>query len=214
MIGVGIQQVPTACRRLLVFTPLKSLDGLEKLLAHGARMLADVPERSQRRPGSDMSLLGGASVVETWQAGPDAAASIRPMSRIKIIMLSTVSVLALSVASLALYARFEYTLVADLREGLASEPADTQALGQLLFTTRGCAGCHQLSSVGSDARIGPTLDGIGARVDLDYLRSSITDPSAVIAPCEQGPCAFEMPEFGSILTDEQIDALVAYLAKQ
>ena len=45
--------------------------------------------------------------------------------------------------ALAAYIRFEYTLVGDFREAVATvDPTDPVALGQLLFATRGCAGCH------------------------------------------------------------------------
>jgi nitric oxide reductase subunit C len=93
--------------------------------------------------------------------------------------------------------------------------------GQQLFELRaagdqpGCVTCH--STTPGLVLVGPSLAGVGARAagrveGLDaeaYLRQSILDPRAyVVDEFEPG----KMPAaFGQVLTDEQVDALVAYL---
>ncbi len=123
--------------------------------------------------------------------------------------------LVLAAAALAVYIRFEYTLVGDVREALAAvDESDPIARGQLLFSTRGCAGCHTLGNAGSTSSLGPGLDGIGARRNAAELRQSVLTPAAVIAPCGERACAATMPEYGAMLDRAQVDALVAFLEAQ
>ena len=85
--------------------------------------------------------------------------------------------------------------------------------GEAVFTTAGCGGCHAFSPAGTDAQVGPSLDGVdpgGAPLD-EFLRESIVDPNADVA---QGYQPDVMPAtYESSLTDEQLDALVQYLAE-
>jgi cytochrome c oxidase subunit 2 len=80
------------------------------------------------------------------------------------------------------------------------------------FTAAGCGGCHAFTPAGTDAAVGPSLDGLdpgGAPLD-DFIRESIVDPNAKLAPGYQGDV---MPNtFDKSLTDQQIDALVQYLS--
>jgi mono/diheme cytochrome c family protein len=93
--------------------------------------------------------------------------------------------------------------------------------GEGLFAQRtiegraGCVACHSVAS--SDIVIGPTLSQIGSvageripGVDAEtYIRDSILLPDAHIAPGYQPG---EMPSgWGEVLSDDEIDALVAYL---
>jgi cytochrome c oxidase subunit 2 len=84
--------------------------------------------------------------------------------------------------------------------------------GEAVFTTAGCGGCHAFTPAGTDAQVGPSLDGVdpgGAALD-EFLRESIVDPNAEVA---QGYQPDVMPAtYESSLTDEQLDALVQYLA--
>lgn len=86
--------------------------------------------------------------------------------------------------------------------------------GQDLYRSLGCVGCH---SVDGSANAGPTWkglygktetfnDGTNATVDDDYLIEAITNPGASVV---QGYTNF-MPPFPQ-LTDEQIQALLAYI---
>ena len=82
------------------------------------------------------------------------------------------------------------------------------------FVSFGCAACHTIDSL-PQARgaIGPNLSRIGAKGEA-YIRQSIVDPNAVIAPgCPFGPCQSGiMPQFyGLSLPKDAVDALVAYL---
>ncbi|MEM9158582.1 MAG: urate hydroxylase PuuD [Verrucomicrobiota bacterium] len=86
--------------------------------------------------------------------------------------------------------------------------------GKLVFNQLGCVACHQ----GANTSIAPNLEGIfgttreladGSEVEADdaYLRESIIASNAKISK-GYSPA---MPVYGSILTEEQIDQLVAYL---
>lgn len=80
----------------------------------------------------------------------------------------------------------------------------------------GCGSCHAIPGVPNAAgQVGPSLATIGAMHDAAYIREAIVDPGAVIAAdCPTGPCpAGVMPSaYGRLLTAEQIDAVVDYLA--
>jgi cytochrome c2 len=99
------------------------------------------------------------------------------------------------------------------------------AAGEQLFNTRlemrdgvSCSSCHVLD--GPDTQWGPTLAGISARAgdriegmsDVDYLRQSIVDPYSFVVP---GEWSFAMPyEYPDLVTEEQIDNLIAFLLTQ
>lgn len=113
-------------------------------------------------------------------------------------------------------------------------PAGDATRGKEVFTTiatPACSTCHTLQGV-SDGAIGPELTHIGtvaadrvkdasykgkAKDAAGYIRESITDPNAFIAPkCPAGDCFKDiMPkDFGQKLTPQQLDDLVAYLLAQ
>jgi mono/diheme cytochrome c family protein len=79
----------------------------------------------------------------------------------------------------------------------------------------GCAVCHSLEP-GVDL-IGPSLAGVATRAaatvpGLDaaaYLRQSVVDPDAYIVP--GFPAGQMLPDFASVLGDDQIEHLVAFL---
>lgn len=94
-------------------------------------------------------------------------------------------------------------------EGLSPEAAK----GAELVQTHRCTTCHR---TGTDRAAGPGWGGLagserelsdGSTVvaDGDYLRRAITDPSAEVA----AGFANAMPSFD--LSDEELDAIVAYL---
>jgi cytochrome c oxidase subunit 2 len=102
-------------------------------------------------------------------------------------------------------------------QGAAGGPAGD---GKEVFTANGCGGCHQLADAGSSGTTGPSLDELadsarqnGAGKPLeDYIRESIVEPDAVVV---EGFAEGTMPaNYGTDLSQEQIDALVAYLAEQ
>ena len=71
----------------------------------------------------------------------------------------------------------------------------------------GCITCHSLSA--GQVVVGPSIAGIASRGDANYIRNSILDPNADLV---DGYPADTMPNvWGSELSGEQVDQLVAYL---
>ena len=95
---------------------------------------------------------------------------------------------------------------------VAASPA-TASLDPLeIMRANTCLVCHQLDGEGTP--MGPAFDGIGGRVDADYIRQSILDPSA---GASEGYEVFigVMPQiFGAQLTAAQLEAVVQFLASQ
>jgi len=93
-------------------------------------------------------------------------------------------------------------------------------VGRTLFESGGdalvpCATCHTLDGT---ELVGPSLMGIAARAatrtDLsaeDYLRQSVTDPSAFVV---EDYADVMYKEYGTKLSDEDIDNLIAFLLTQ
>jgi cytochrome c oxidase subunit 2 len=87
-----------------------------------------------------------------------------------------------------------------------------------LFTQRNpdtsataCGTCHTLADAGTTATTGPDLDKVLKGKDAAFIKQSILQPSAEIAPGYQDGI---MPNnFGVTLSPEQVDALVQYLSK-
>ncbi len=96
-------------------------------------------------------------------------------------------------------------------EAESNEPLTGEALliatGEDLATTTGCVGCH--SSNGLDGT-GPTWSGLISSVDAAYVRNAIVNPNAEIAA---GFAEGIMPAtYGDSLSEEDLDALVAYIS--
>jgi cytochrome c2 len=103
--------------------------------------------------------------------------------------------------------------------------------GAELFKSATCVACHALPGV-SEAKVCPNLAGIAERAATrvtdptytgqaktaeDYIRESVRNPNAFHVPGETyAPNGKSlMPTFGTDrLTDQDIDALIAYLKKQ
>jgi cytochrome c oxidase subunit 2 len=106
--------------------------------------------------------------------------------------------------------RAEYEeFLANEREGGGTD--DTS--GEAIFASAGCGSCHAFEPAGTDAQVGPSLDGVDPRgQDLEeFLLESIVDPNAELAPGYQSGV---MPEtYESSLSADQLDALVQYLAE-
>jgi cytochrome c oxidase subunit 2 len=101
-------------------------------------------------------------------------------------------------------------------EGGGAAGGGTVERGSEVFAAAGCGGCHALAKAGTDAQIGPALDDLTAAASEagvpvpEFVRSSIVDPDAVIAP-EYQPGV--MPkDFAQSLSPEELDALVDYLS--
>lgn len=142
---------------------------------------------------------------------------MNPPGRLKRAYVLPVGIFIALFSIVGLYFALENTVIADLREStMTIDTGDPYAHGEILFQTRGCAACHAFDAAGSDGDTGPVLTGIASRHDTAYIRESILNPNAVIADdCPEEACEPNiMPQFGQILDDTQIDALVTYLTAQ
>lgn len=98
-------------------------------------------------------------------------------------------------------------------------PADKLAAGRELFSTAGCAGCHELADAKSEAATGPPLGGLAEvapsrdpKEPIEaYVRRSIVDPKAFVVP---GYPPEGMPaNYSQQLSPDEIDTLVKYLVR-
>jgi len=81
--------------------------------------------------------------------------------------------------------------------------------GKALFTSAGCNACHTLAAAGASGKVGPDLDKVLQGKSADFIRQSIVDPNAQIAPGFQPNV---MPQdFQQKLSSAQLDALVQFL---
>jgi nitric oxide reductase subunit C len=88
---------------------------------------------------------------------------------------------------------------------VASGPASTDpamiAQGETLMQQKACVGCHVVGGAGG--AVGPRLNGVLNRKDIEFVRRKLVDPTL-------DNSTSMMPNFG--LTAEEIEAIVAYLA--
>jgi cytochrome c oxidase subunit 2 len=103
----------------------------------------------------------------------------------------------------------------DYNTWLNAKPA-TASSGLAVFTKNGCAACHTLTAAKATGKVGPDLDTLSADAAKagqplnDFIKTSIIDPEAYIAPGYQGGI---MPAtFKSSITGPALDQLVQYLA--
>lgn len=102
-----------------------------------------------------------------------------------------------------------------------ADPPDTEI--QAAFAASGCGGCHTIPGIpNAVGQVGPNLSNIGnnaasrvAGLDAEaYLRESILNPSAFIAPeCPNGACPENVmpPNMGERLTTKELDLIVGHL---
>lgn len=81
--------------------------------------------------------------------------------------------------------------------------------GKTVYKTLSCASCHTIGGVGG--RLGPPMDGIGGRRDVNFLLAHITDPEEHVKkfPDLHGKRPNLMPHPHA--TPEEVVMLVAYL---
>jgi len=111
------------------------------------------------------------------------------------------------------YYTLRFTILAAGTERLSSvDTNDMAAHGELLFQTRGCAGCHTLYKADAHGDTGPNLD-TRTQYPQDYLYTAIANPNSAIVPdCPEGACRADvMPPYAQILSEAQINALVSYI---
>lgn len=81
--------------------------------------------------------------------------------------------------------------------------------GEKVFQRSGCIACHVVG--GKGGRVGPSLEKIGEK-SADYIRTAIVDPNA--NPVEGYPKGVMPQNYGTQLSDEDLNALVEFLGKQ
>ena len=81
-----------------------------------------------------------------------------------------------------------------------------------IMRANACLSCHVFA--GEGAPMGPDFDGIGGRVDANYLRESILDPGAGAAEGFETFLGVMPPIFGNQLNASQLEAVVQFLASQ
>jgi len=96
----------------------------------------------------------------------------------------------------------------------ASSSGPDAAAGEKLFdesligTQPGCKTCHSLEA--DVVMVGPSLAGVGGRLDEAGIRQSITEPDATVV---EGFAVGTMPAaLADELSDQQLNDIVAYLA--
>ena len=89
--------------------------------------------------------------------------------------------------------------------------AGDAARGEKIFRNdpvASCFRCHQLG--GEGGVVGPYLDGVGARKQLDYLRESLVNPQAKMAEGFTAGVS-PMPPFGVLLKVQELEDVLAFL---
>jgi cytochrome c oxidase subunit II len=83
------------------------------------------------------------------------------------------------------------------------------AAGKKVFADAGCGGCHTFKTAGTNATVGPNLDEALKGKDAEFIKESITNPNAEVAP---GFAPNIMPQdYGSQLSSKELADLVAFL---
>ena len=122
------------------------------------------------------------------------------------------------------------TVVVEAGQSTQQGPSDADQLAQETIdlaieamTRTGCNSCHVTTGLPQvdGQMLGPDQTNLGAIAGTrregytaeEYLREAIVEPSAfIVEECPLGPCLQVMPEnYGELLTEEEIDAVVAYL---
>ncbi|GEM_PF-6013790 len=98
--------------------------------------------------------------------------------------------------------------------GLSPEQRD---LALAVIERMGCGSCHTLQAAGLDLRgqVGPDLTKQGARGRTDeWLRRQLLDPTSIpdgeVVPGFEG-MQVVMPSYDRVLSDEEVEALIAFL---
>ena len=94
----------------------------------------------------------------------------------------------------------------------AAAPATASTDPVEIMRASACLGCHVFNGEGTE--MGPAFDGMGARVDADYIRASILDPGAGAAEGFETFLGAMPPIFGSQLTASQLETVVQFLVNQ
>ncbi|OYP36559.1 c-type cytochrome [Rhodopirellula sp. MGV] len=88
---------------------------------------------------------------------------------------------------------------------------DEKLMSALLVSELNCIACHASSALRLTPKLAPRLDGVGNRLDGDWIRAFLHDPQST-KPGATMPAMFT--EFESVEKNDAIDALVAYLGSR
>jgi mono/diheme cytochrome c family protein len=100
---------------------------------------------------------------------------------------------------------FAFALVASA--GIATAQDASVKKGQEVYAAQKCSVCHSVAGQGSKKN---PLDGVGAKLSADDIRSWIVSPTEAAAKAKSTKKP-PMPAKYSKLPAEQIDAMVAYM---
>lgn len=81
--------------------------------------------------------------------------------------------------------------------------------GAQVFSSNGCGGCHVLAAADAGGVAGPSLDEVLGGQSAAMVKESIVNPNAKIA--KGFPPNVMPPNYGELITDTELDALVEYL---
>ncbi|MEE8061203.1 MAG: c-type cytochrome [Gemmatimonadales bacterium] len=81
-----------------------------------------------------------------------------------------------------------------------------------LLSDNACLGCHVLDGTGGP--VGPSFDGVGARLDAAGIRKAILDPDADVSEGFQQVAGMMPTTFGDQLSAAQLEAVVTFLAER
>jgi len=87
--------------------------------------------------------------------------------------------------------------------GAALAGAELLIQGQALFIEKACWACHMVEGVSMGTK-GPNLTNAGGQFQVDYLQTSITEPTDNIH-------SSQMPKFDWVEEEQTVEALVVYL---
>jgi mono/diheme cytochrome c family protein len=82
-----------------------------------------------------------------------------------------------------------------------------EAVGSLQART--CLACHSLEGA---SPLGPSFEGIGERLSADEIRQAILNPGAEASPGFENLLGSMPPNFEDLMSAEEIDTVVEYLA--
>ena len=153
--------------------------------------------------------------VPQWRMKKDAVPGIETNVIVTPTKLGTFTVICTELCGLGHAAMRAQALVLTqagfvrwLNKEKQAAAASGSAQGKTLFTQQ-CGTCHTLADAGTTAEVGPDLDKVLAGKNADFIRGSIVNPNAEIAPGFQPNV---MPgTFGQLLSQQQLDSLVKYL---
>lgn len=93
----------------------------------------------------------------------------------------------------------------------AAGPATASADPVEIMRNTLCFGCHLLGDEGVE--VGPPFDGMGSRLDAEYIRRSILDPSREAAEGYEQLLGSMPPNLADLLTARQLEIIVAFLSE-